>query len=198
MGLIYVLCRRTPTEDGLLFPASTLYLKTSLTPLPPPLVPIHLMGMLNPFISTVLQATEGWDSRIEGCGGTLTDSTDNHCNKCQVRKVGGKQLFSKCQPSLPLPASSSNLLLEEPSEWKPLEGASADLESFILLTLLTALSFTATHFGVCDHFKTWLHPIKLIYIRMGELGQWYCIIAANVTVWGEHRAQSYCRGCSKT
>ena len=38
-------------------------------PLPVSLVSIHLWGALAPSISTALQASEGWDGRIEGCGG---------------------------------------------------------------------------------------------------------------------------------
>lgn len=43
----------------------------------------------------------GGTAGLRGAEGTLTDSTDNHCNKFRVRKVGGKQLFPKCHHCRP-------------------------------------------------------------------------------------------------
>lgn len=44
---------------------------------------------------------KGGTAGLRGAGGALTDSTDNHCNGCRVRKEGGKQLFHKCHHQHP-------------------------------------------------------------------------------------------------
>lgn len=38
----------------------------------------------------------GGTAGLRSAEGALTDSTDNHRNKCEVREVGSKQLFPKC------------------------------------------------------------------------------------------------------
>ncbi|CAB1414569.1 unnamed protein product [Pleuronectes platessa] len=87
----------SPSPMLLLFPVAVLKTFLFLPPSPSfPSIPGERWHRLS---AQPCRPPKGGPAGSRGAEGALTDRADNHCNKCRVRKEGGKQLFPKCHRS---------------------------------------------------------------------------------------------------